>query len=146
MANVQVTLRQKVTLNLLPAEKATYGLGETDSHIVNLPAGLVEMPEELTKHWMVANCIDAGRKPLMGRAGGINPPLAIEPDQVTTARDDKTNKTVADTILPAAELEALDDDKLRDYLRTAGNQAVAADAPREKVLARIEKLRPKAAE
>jgi Zn-dependent peptidase ImmA (M78 family) len=129
MANIQVTLRQRVRLNLLPGELKRYGLAPDANHIVDLPAGLVDIPEELAAHWYVAKCIEAGKKPLMGL---VKP--APEPVKEPEAKAE-------DTIKSPEELEKLSDDDLRKYLRAVGNQVVANDATREKVLARIDKLR-----
>lgn len=137
MANKQVTLRNKVVLNLKPGEKEKYGLGKDDSHIVTLPAGLVNIPEELTKHWFVSASIEAGKRPLMGGSGIDHKP--VDPNAPNPTQDKDTDGIKSDE-----ELETMSDEDLRQYLRDAGNQTVSATAPRDNVLARIEKLRPKA--
>lgn len=136
VATRQVTLRHKVVINLNANEREKYGLGPNDPLTISLPAGLVNVPEGLCDHWMVKAAIEEGKRPLM--AGPRIEHMPITPEQTTAP------VKAEDTILSDTELEKMDDDQLREYLRTAGNQMVAADVPRDKVLGRIAKLRPKA--
>lgn len=146
----QVNLRQKIVLNFSDKDKTTYGFEKTDPSVVTLPAGLVDIPEALCDHWMVKGAIEEGKRPMMG-GPRLEERKPIDPSQTTLqpanpAKEDDNNKGPDPVvILSDEELAPKTDDELRDYLRTAGNQAVAKDAPREKVLERIAKLRPKEA-
>lgn len=178
MATRQVTLRHSVTVNLRQDEVDRYGLKDVPgapgdpiqgkgARVITLPAGLVNIPEELCEHWFVKAAIEAGKRPLMGgprinmAAHAAAVEAAQKPQELATtaatlpATDTQAqqtgqtgqsgqDQTVTDTtaVKPAAELESMGDDDLRQYLREVGKQPVSAAAPRDKVLARIEKLRP----
>ena len=142
MAMKQVTLRSKVVINLGPNDPPEkFGLEPGSGNVITLPAGLVNIPEALADHWYVKAHIAAARQPIMGGANIEHRP--ITPAQAAETPDEAETTTEPAVILPADDLEKLDDDALREYLRGVGNVVVAKDAPRDKVLARIEKLRPK---